>query len=68
MTTKKFTPIDTEDSAVIAVVDAAKTWWEGKRPVSFGVKEHLLHHTVNCANDYEKALATVVANMVRMGW
>lgn len=59
--------LDAEAAAFLAVADAAKAWWEGKRPLAFTEDDHLDEPTVNCTGARDNALCLAVAEMVRLG-
>ena len=45
------------------VVEAAKFWWKGNRPVGWTKKQHSHNPLVNIASDYEKPLALAVSKL-----
>ncbi|QMI49879.1 hypothetical protein [Burkholderia sp. MBR-1] len=49
------------------VLQAALSWWEGHRPVSFDLRKHLGNPTVNMPTERDKALAQAVAAAVEVG-
>lgn len=41
------------------LVDAAMSWWHGKKPVDWGRNAHIRNPTINCTTEREKKLAKV---------
>lgn len=46
-----------DDQILLAAADTAVTWWRGKKPVGWSIKQHLKNPTVNCSTYREKLLA-----------
>lgn len=60
MTTKP--PKMTRQRALEAtLLQAAETWWKGKRPQGWSLGQHLAQSTVNTCTTHEAALAEAVA-------
>jgi hypothetical protein len=53
---------------LIAVADAAKSWWESQRPVSMDQRQHFSNPGINCRTSFEYELAKAVAKLVKTGW
>ncbi|KVP75199.1 hypothetical protein WJ96_05430 [Burkholderia ubonensis] len=49
------------------VLQAALSWWEAHRPVSFDLRQHLDNPTVNMPTKTDQALASAVAAAVGVG-
>jgi hypothetical protein len=43
------------------VEQAAQRWWGSKRPLAWDNAKHTANPTINCTNEWEKALAIAVA-------
>lgn len=54
-----------EISHSVAVLDAAKKWWEMSRPAAWNEADHLLHPAVNMSTTESQNLARCVADLVR---
>ncbi len=53
---------------MLALVTAAKAWWEASRPAGWSLEEHLADPTAGCRDGaQERALAEAVAQWVRQG-
>lgn len=48
------------------LLDAAFAWWESRRPVEFGLDDHIHHPMVNCCGELERALARAVAEQQKL--
>lgn len=57
---------DEQVTAWLAVVAAAETWWQSKRPTRWRVAQHLKNPTINTTSEAEKILARAVAAMVKI--
>jgi hypothetical protein len=53
---------------ILAIIDSSICWWELKRPLEWGTKEHLENAEINCDGEEEKRLARSVAKIVRASY
>ena len=58
---------ETMPDMLLAVADAAKEWWRGKRPISYTRKKHLNNPTINTVGEAEKKLAEAVVSWIKIG-
>jgi hypothetical protein len=49
------------------VIVQAIAWWEGVRPLSFTLEDHLANPRINTSTDREKRLAEAVATYLQKG-
>lgn len=59
--------IEVEGLAMVAVLDAAKDWWESNRPIEWSEDQHLAQPCVNAgSDDAGKRLAAAVGHMIAL--
>ena len=47
------------------IENAAVKWWHGKRPVGWGISEHLAQPCVNCSSAWETHLAETIVEEIK---
>ena len=59
--------ITVDGLAMVGVLDAAKTWWEGHRPVDWTEEQHIAQPCVNArGSDASRNLAAAVGLLVSL--
>lgn len=58
---------EAERDRLAAVFEAAKRWWEDKRPARLSEVEHKQHPGVNCIGEIERNLAAAIVASLQTG-